>query len=132
MTEAVFPSVLHEDPRYYTLGRGGLFKRTYYAVSRLLITRTDADPDKNTFNFSEIAGNGVGAAISNLYYPGNERTWTKTGQKWLLEIGLDGGSNIIKEFWPDVAHALFGASKASVAPEGQKSPDAKPAPAPQP
>ena len=121
MTEAIVPSITHEDPRYYTLGRGGLFKRTYYAISRLVITRTDANPDKNTFNISEIVGNGAGAGISNFYYPSPERTWTKTGQKWLLEIGLDGGSNIIKEFWPDVAHALFGASKESVAPEGQKT-----------
>src|SRR6267378_5987313 len=42
LTEAIVPAVTHEDPRYYTLGHGGFFKRTGYAVSRLLITRTDA------------------------------------------------------------------------------------------
>jgi hypothetical protein len=124
-TEAIVPSITHEDPRYYTLGRGGLFKRTYYAVSRLVITRRDGDPNRETFNLSEIIGNGAGAGISNLYYPSQERTWTKTGQKWLLEIGLDGASNILKEFWPDVAHGLFHADKASVAPEGAPAP-AKP------
>ncbi|SRR6266850_609326 len=40
LTEAIVPAVTHEDPRYYTLGHGGFFKRTGYAVSRLLITRT--------------------------------------------------------------------------------------------
>jgi hypothetical protein len=106
-TEAIVPSITHEDPRYYTLGRGGFFKRTGYAISRLIITRPDSDPSKSVFNISEIVGNGAGAGISDLYYPGRERTWTKTGQKWALQVGLDGGSNIIKEFWPDVAHGLF-------------------------
>jgi hypothetical protein len=105
MTEAIVPTLTHEDPRYYTLGHGGFFKRTGYAVSRLLVTRTDSGG--RTFNISEIVGNGAGAGISNTYYPSRERTWTKTGQKWLTQIGLDGGFNILKEFWPDINRAIF-------------------------
>jgi hypothetical protein len=105
MTEAIVPSLTREDPRYYTLGHGGFIKRTGYAVSRLLVTRTDAGHP--TFNVSEIVGNGAGAGISDTYYPGRERTWTKTGQKWLTQIGLDGVFNILKEFWPDINHAIF-------------------------
>jgi hypothetical protein len=48
MTEAIVPAVTHEDPRYYTLGHGGFFKRTGYAVSRLLITRTDLNSTLRT------------------------------------------------------------------------------------
>ena len=105
LTEAIVPEVTREDPRYYTLGHGGFFKRTAYAVSRLLVTRTDSG--RETINLSEIVGNGAGAAISNLYYPSQERTWTKTGQKWVTQIALDGAFNIAKEFWPDVNHAIF-------------------------
>jgi len=105
LTEAIVPAVTHEDPRYYTLGHGGFFKRTGYAVSRLLITRTDAGG--RTFDFAEIVGNGAGAGISDLYYPSRERTWTKTGQKWVTQIALDGVFNIVKEFWPDINHAVF-------------------------
>ena len=105
LTEAIVPAVTHEDPRYYTLGHGGVFKRTGYAVSRLLITRTDAGG--RTINFAEIVGNGAGAGISDLYYPSRERTWTKTGQKWVTQIALDGVFNIVKEFWPDINHAVF-------------------------
>ena len=104
-TEAVVPTVTHEDPRYYTLGHGGFFKRTGYAVSRLLVTRTDSGG--RTFNISEIVGNGAGAGISDLYYPSRERTWTKTGQKWVTQIALDGAFNIVKEFWPDVNRLIF-------------------------
>jgi hypothetical protein len=105
MTEAIVPALTHEDPRYYTLGRGGFFKRTGYAVSRLLITRTDSGGP--TLNVSEIVGNGAGAGISDAYYPSRERTWTKTGQKWLTQIALDGVFNILKEFWPDINHTIF-------------------------
>lgn len=109
-TEALVPIATHEDPRYYTMARGGILKRSAYSVSRLFITRTDltaTNNARNTFNISEIVGNGAGAGISDLYYPSQERTWTKTGQKWILQIGLDGGSNLVKEFWPDVNAHIF-------------------------
>jgi hypothetical protein len=104
-TEAIVPAATRQDPRYYTLGHGGFFRRTGYAVSRLLITRTDSGG--RAFNFSEIVGNGAGAGISDLYYPRKERTWTKTGQKWVTQIGLDGFFNVLKEFWPDIDRAVF-------------------------
>jgi hypothetical protein len=94
-----------EDPRYYTRGHGGLFRRSGYAISRLVITRTDSG--SRTFNFSEIVGNGAGSGISNLYYPTQERTWTKTQQKWLTQVALDGLFNIFKEFWPDIDRIIF-------------------------
>ena len=45
--------------------------------------------------------------LSDLYYPSRERSWTKTGQKWVTQIGLDGLFNIVKEFWPDINHIVF-------------------------
>jgi hypothetical protein len=105
MTEFVFPVATHEDPRYYTLGHGGFFRRSYYSVSRLAITRNDQG--NPTPNFSEVVGNGAAASISSLYYPSAERTWTKIGQHWVLQLGIDGLSNLLKEFWPEVNRDLF-------------------------
>ncbi len=103
--EFFLPAALHQDPRYYTLGHGGVFKRTAYSFSRVLITRTDAGGE--TFNSSEIVGAGAAAGISGLYYPSVDRTWTKTGQRWLLNVSLDGGTFIFKEFWPDINSSIF-------------------------
>jgi len=100
MTEAIVPTLTREDPRYYTLGRGGFFKRTGYAVSRLVITRTDSG--RATFNISEIVGNGAAAGIANTYYPAKYGTFVKTYQRWGTQVGLDGIFNIAKEFWPDI------------------------------
>ncbi len=105
MTEFIVPTSTHEDPRYYTMGHGGFVKRTGYAISRLLITRTDSGG--TTPNFAEVVGNGAASGIADLYYPGQERTWTKTGQRWVTQVGLDGASNLLKEFWPDINSKLF-------------------------
>ncbi|MGA7080793.1 MAG: hypothetical protein WBQ43_18965 [Terriglobales bacterium] len=105
MTEAIVPAVTREDPRYYTMGKGGFFKRTGYAVSRLLITRTDSG--KSTFNLSEIVGAGAAAGIGNAYYPKESNPFVKTYQRWGTQVGLDGVFNVLKEFWPDIDHAIF-------------------------
>src|SRR5579859_7744611 len=55
MTTAVFPSMLHEDPRYYQLGKGTFGHRAYHAINRLFITRTDSGGTH--FNYSETVGN---------------------------------------------------------------------------
>ncbi|HEV7967273.1 MAG TPA: hypothetical protein VGP19_06880 [Candidatus Acidoferrales bacterium] len=105
MTEALVPVVTKEDPRYYTLGRGGFLRRTGYAVSRLFITRSDGG--KNTFNISELVGAGAAAGIGNAYYPAQSNPWVKTYQRWGTQVGLDGLFNILKEFWPDINQAVF-------------------------
>jgi hypothetical protein len=105
MTEFIVPTLTREDPRYYTLGHGNLVKRTTYSISRLLITRNNQG--NPTPNFSEIVGNGAASAISSLYYPGDQRDWTKIGQRWFLQVGIDGLSNLVKEFWPDLNNAVF-------------------------
>jgi len=104
LVEAIVPTVTKEDPRYYTLGHGGFFKRTGYAISRVFITRTDSGT--NTFNFSEIVGAGAAAGISNAYYPpGN--TWVKTYQRWESQVLQDAIGFGFKEFWPDINRAIF-------------------------
>lgn len=102
--EFILPSVLHQDSRYYTMGQGGFVKRATYAFSRVLITRTDSGG--RAFNASEIVGAGASSGVSDLYYPGQDRTWTKTGQRWLLDVGIDGFTFAFKEFWPDINNAF--------------------------
>jgi len=105
MTEYLVPMATREDPRYYTLGHGGFLRRSTYSVSRLFITRDNQGGP--TPNLSEIVGNGAAAGISDFYYPSDDRTWTKTGQRWFLQVGIDGLSNLVKEFWPDINAKVF-------------------------
>jgi hypothetical protein len=96
----IFPVITHEDPRYYTLDRGGFLRRTRYAVSRLWITRNDKGGE--TLNVSEILGSGVAAEVSGRYYPRQERGAEKTFERWVSQFLNDGASNILQEFWPDI------------------------------
>lgn len=105
LVEAIVPAATKEDARYYTLGHGGFFKRTGYAVTRLLITRNDSG--NRTLNLSEIIGAGAAAGISNAYYPSQPNPFVKTYQLWISEIAQDGISNVAKEFWPDINRAIF-------------------------
>jgi hypothetical protein len=105
MTEAIFPSLLHQDPRYFRRGSGGPWRRVGYALSRTIITRTDKG--RKTFNYSELAGNAAAAAISNAYYPASERTAGEACEKLTIQLVSDSAFNVLLEFWPDMRHAIF-------------------------
>jgi hypothetical protein len=97
---AVFPTLLHEDPRYYRLGHGSGFKRTAYALSRILITHSDSGTAR--FNSSEFLGNIASGALSMTYYPQNERSVGGVFTRMSVEIGYDSLFNVLKEFYPDL------------------------------
>ena len=104
MTTSVFPTLLHQDPRYFQLGRGGIWHRALYSVSRIFVAR--ADNGDLQFNTSEIVGNAVAAGISNAYHPQNQRTLSNTLSVWRTDIMLNTVCNVAKEFWPDLRHKL--------------------------
>jgi hypothetical protein len=104
MTESIFPSLLREDPRYFRRGYGSVWSRTFYAATRVFVTKTDAGGTR--FNFSELLGNATGTAISNLYYPDDHSVGDNV-QKLGSQIGIDAVSQVLKEFWPDIKHKLF-------------------------
>jgi hypothetical protein len=105
MTVAVFPSLLHEDPRYYQMAKGSFSHRAYHAVNRLFVTRTDSG--KTRFNYSEIVGNAAAAALSNVYHAPEDRTVGRNVGTLGMLIMWDGLSNELKEFWPDIRRKVF-------------------------
>jgi hypothetical protein len=101
MVNAVLPSVLRTDPRYYQLGKGSFWHRTGYSLSRLFITRTDSG--HNTFNFAEIGGSGMAAAISTYsYHPDADKNFSNTATVWGTQVAYDALRIVLNEFWPDI------------------------------
>jgi hypothetical protein len=116
MVGAVLPSFLHEDPRFFQKGHGGFFHRTFYATSRMVVTRTDSGHER--FNFSEIVGSAASAVISTYsYHPRggyistasnphmfipSDRTVKNTASVWGTQVGYDTLTVFVKEFWPDI------------------------------
>lgn len=119
-TGAVLPSLLHQDPRFYQSSKGGFGRRSFYAVSRIFVTRGDSG--KSQFNYSEIVGSALSASISTYSYhprstyistPTNphkfipsDRTLTNTADVWASQLGYDTITIVVKEFWPDIHRKL--------------------------
>jgi hypothetical protein len=101
MASAALPSLLHQDPRYYQLGRGGFLKRAGHAISRVVLTRSDSG--QKQFNYSEVFGAGMAAAISTYsYHPAQDKNVGTVVSVWGTQLGWDIGTYMIKEFWPDL------------------------------
>jgi len=103
MTEAIYPVMLHQDPRYFRRGTGSTWSRLASAAGQIFWTHTDSDHTR--FNFSEIIGNSTAVAISTTYYP-NNRTAADAVSKLGGQLGVDMAANILKEFWPDISRKL--------------------------
>jgi hypothetical protein len=105
VTGAVLPSMLHQDPRFFQSGSGGFWRRTRYAMSRIVVTR--ADSGKQQVNYSEIFGSAVSAAISTYsYHPKEDRNLGNAASVWGSQIGYDTITIVVKEFWPDIHRKL--------------------------
>jgi len=103
ITDAILPSLLHDDPRYFRLGTGTFWRRTYYAASRIFVTRRDNG--RSRFNITEIAGDIGVDAITTWYYPDSQSA-SEGVERFGMQLGNDVISNILTEFWPDIKHRL--------------------------
>jgi hypothetical protein len=104
MTEAVFPSLFHQDPRYFRNGKGSGRSRLGYACGQIFWTHTDAGGTQ--FNYSEVLGNATAVAIGNAYYT-DRRTASDATSKLVSQLGVDMAANILKEFWPEIQRGLW-------------------------
>ncbi len=93
---AVFPSIFHQDPRYFYKGTGSIRSRALYAISAAVIAR--GDDGKWKPNYSRVLGNFTAAAVSNLYYPSADRGGSLVLLNGLAGVGADAVANLIREF----------------------------------
>ncbi|MHB8302418.1 MAG: hypothetical protein ACYDC6_06200 [Acidobacteriaceae bacterium] len=102
---AIFPILLHEDPRYFRRGTGSFKGRFLYAISTTVWTKND----NGTWgpNYANVLGNITAGGISNLYYPSDNRGvgLTFEGAATVTAEGALGALGV--EFWPDISRRLF-------------------------
>jgi hypothetical protein len=104
MTTGVMPTLLRQDPRYFELGEGSRWHRTVYAASRSFVTRSRSG--KRQFNYSDVTGNAIASAVSNLYHPAEDRSVSDTVSRWETQMMWDVLSDELKEFWPDIRRKI--------------------------
>jgi hypothetical protein len=95
-SHAVYPSLFHQDPRYYYQGSGSIKSRALHAASFAIVTRNDQG--KTVPNYSYVAGAMTAGAISNLYYPHADRGANLVFTNAAIGIAGRAGGTILREF----------------------------------
>ncbi len=96
----IFPTLFHQDPRYFRSHQDDISQRLAYAASRVLIGRSDSG--HNVINFSQILAQFVQAAVSNAYIPYRNESVPGTVENALAGLGSVAQADILNEFWPDI------------------------------
>ncbi len=95
-THAIFPSLLHQDPRYYYQGTGSVKSRVLHAIGSAFFTRTDSG--LTAPNYSFLLGDLSAGALSNLYYPKQNRGVGLVFTNAAVGLGGRMAGNILREF----------------------------------
>jgi hypothetical protein len=102
---ALFPALLHQDPRYFRKGTGNLGSRFMYSLASTI--RCKDDQGRWVPNYSNVFGNLAAGGIANLYYPASDRGAGLTLQRVFLVTAEGSIGAVFAEFWPDIARRLF-------------------------
>lgn len=113
MAGAVYPILLHQDPRFFRQGTGTIGSRIRHALLGPFVC--NGDNQRRQFNFSNVLGNFTAGAVSNLYYPKDERGFGLAAENSAIVLVEGGLGNIGLEFSPDVG-AWWKRRRARVAP----------------
>ncbi len=103
----LLPALLHQDPRYFRLGHGTTTHRLLYALATNVVARHD-NTGKWQPNYSNVGGNILSGALSNLYYPAASRNGVGlTISNGLIQTGTGGAGSVFEEFWPDISRRFL-------------------------
>ena len=94
--DAVLPSLLHQDPRYFYQGTGTTKSRLMHAISSAFITR--GDDGKREINWSDIGGDLASGALQNAYYPTQDRGPGLVARGALIGAGGRMALGLVEEF----------------------------------
>lgn len=93
-------SALHQDDRYLASGQTGFWRRTKYAVASTFLARRDSG--EKTFALARFGSAAGTAYISNIWQPASHSGADHIASSFGFTIATDIGTNVVKEFWPDL------------------------------
>ena len=94
--EAILPSLLHQDPRYFYQGTGTTRSRVFRALSSPFICK--GDNGRWEPNYSSIGGDLSAGALSNIYYPQSNRGTGIVFENALITTGGRMINGLVQEF----------------------------------
>ncbi len=102
----ILPAILHQDPRYFRLGHGTTTHRMLYALMTNVMCKHD-NSGKWEPNYSNVTGNIISGAISNLYYPSQNSGIGQTFTNGFIVTAEGGFGSLFQEFWPDISRKFL-------------------------
>ena len=98
-------SALHrEDPRYFRMADGNFGPRLLHALESTVIVRGAGG--SKTIGLARLANVYGSWAIATSWNPPDQRNLGKIAASGTFGIGIKAGSNVFREFWPDVKRRL--------------------------
>jgi hypothetical protein len=94
--DAVLPSLLHQDPRYFYKGSGTKSSRAWHAIAAPFVC--EGDNGKLQPNISQMGGSLIAASLSNTYYPDSNRGTGLVFQNFGTSMGLHVVLGLAQEF----------------------------------
>jgi hypothetical protein len=98
MSTYAFPSLRHQDPRYFRDGEGTTKRRLGHALASAFVTRTDSGPQILQLVNSE--GRIAAGGVSTLYYPSEDRTVGLVFSRAGIGMIFGTAGAVFSEFWP--------------------------------
>ncbi|MGA7312824.1 MAG: carboxypeptidase-like regulatory domain-containing protein [Silvibacterium sp.] len=94
--DAILPSILHQDPRYFYQGTGTTKSRMFHALSNPFVCRGDNGHLQP--NYSAWGGYLASGAISNAYYPASNRGPGLVLSTALIDLAQSMANGVLQEF----------------------------------
>ena len=96
ISNAILPSLLHQDPRYFYQGTGTKRSRAFHAMLAPFVCKGDNGAWQP--NYSQWGGSLIGYSISAAYYPSSARTAGHVFQTFGMDMGLHVVGSLVQEF----------------------------------
>ena len=96
ISNAILPSLLHQDPRYFYQGTGTKKSRALHAMWAPFVCKGDNGAWQP--NYSQLGGSLIAYSISTAYYPSSDRTAGHVFQTFGIDLGLHVVGSLAQEF----------------------------------
>jgi hypothetical protein len=93
---AILPSLLHQDPRYFYQGSGTKKSRALHAILAEFICK--GDNGKTQPNYSTWGGSLISSSIALSYYPSSDRNAQHVFRGFGIGMGLHAAGGLVQEF----------------------------------
>ena len=104
-SDSILGPILHQDTRYYQLGKGHNFiHRAIYAGTRPIIGRTDGG--RTIPNYAYLLATGGSSGLTVTYYPEKNTSASEVGWTFASSLGGAAIGNLISEFGGDIIQKL--------------------------